>query len=67
MRSLFSYQKLKVHLFLGVSQGYAFEFFDCLFFFFSLGDSHTVFLSAPACSFHFLSSLLCGKKSRFSY
>lgn len=34
MRSLFSYQKLKVHLFLGVSQGYAFEFFDCLFFFF---------------------------------
>lgn len=43
MRSLFSFQKLEVHLSLGVSQRCAFEFFGCWFvfcFFFLEGQLH---------------------------
>lgn len=51
MRSLFSFQKLEVHLSLGVSQRCAFEFFGCWFvFFFSLRGSYT----SPKCSIMFI-------------
>lgn len=61
MRSLFSYQKLKVHLFLGVSQGYAFEFFDCLFFFF-LGRQPHCFLKCSSMFISFSVQFIVWKK-----